>query len=66
MSESLSGPLLNEPAIPRRVLTARREAAEALGLAFESQVPGWSVAPAQDYGSAVPLEDDILRETARR
>jgi hypothetical protein len=45
--------------IPRRVMRARREVAEALGSPFESPVPGWSVASASAYGSAVPLDDEI-------
>jgi len=38
--------------IPRRVMRARRDAAEALGLASVSELPTWSVAPAPAYGPA--------------
>jgi hypothetical protein len=66
VSDSLAPPPPTTTAIPRRVMRARREAAEALGLPFESQIPGWSVAPAPDYGSAVRLEDGDFGATSPR
>ena len=71
MSESLAGPpsggneadLDGAPfakPLSRRVMRARRDAAEALGLASVSSLPTWSVAPAPAYGSAVLLDVDSL------
>ena len=71
MSESLAGPLrsnapgsfddtdLGRP-LPRRVMRARREAAEGLALAAAEWTPSWAVAPSTTFGSAVPLDDDEL------
>ena len=71
MSESIAGPLpggaaiefraaQGKPAIPRRLVRARREAEAAAELASGSTAPTWSVASAPAFGSAVPLEDEAL------
>lgn len=77
MSDSIAGPppggvvwdLDTAPVgapIPRRVMRARREAAEALDLASTSSAPTWSVAPEPAYGpppvygAAVPLDDELV------
>jgi hypothetical protein len=71
MSESLAGPLPGGAAadvddesfalhVPRRIIRARREAAEARELESGSSAPSWSVAPAPAYGSSVPLDDELF------
>ena len=71
MSESLAGPLplratgsfedseIGRP-LPRRVMRARREAAEGLALAAAEWTPSWAVAPSTTFGAAVPLDDDEI------
>lgn len=46
--------------VPRRIMRARRDAAEALDLASASSAPTWSVAPAPEFGSTVPLDDELF------
>lgn len=71
MSESLAGRPTGDvvwslddvptgQALPRRVTRARREAAEALAVSAADWAPSWSVAPAPEYGAAVPLDDEVF------
>jgi hypothetical protein len=71
MSDSLEGPPSGggaadvdgasiEPHEPRRIIRARRDAAEALEFASASTAPSWTVAPALDVGSSVPLDDELF------
>jgi hypothetical protein len=46
-------------ALPRRDTTERREAAEALVATAADWTPSWSVEPTLDFGSSVPLDDEV-------